>query len=129
MDGFLALTLTSGSAELSDLCARCVAEFDRFRAPISQQELARRRKVGLTPRQDELLVKWGYPYVMSEWRFHMTLTASLKEPECGLVEKQLAGMFRRVTAAPLYVDRIALFKQEMPDRPFAVSKWFPFGIE
>ena len=32
--------------------------------PPSEAELARRRAAGLTPRQDELLMRWGYPYVL-----------------------------------------------------------------
>ena len=40
-------------------------------------ELARRRAGGLTPRQDELLQRWGYPFVLEEFRFHMSLTGPL----------------------------------------------------
>ena len=34
-------------------------------------------KSGLTDRQEALLTQWGYPYVMEEFRFHITLTGAL----------------------------------------------------
>ena len=41
---------------------------------------------GLTPEQDAMLLRWGYPYVFDTWFFHMTLTRRLstrrKRPSC-----------------------------------------------
>ena len=65
--------------ELQDLADHCVIEFDEFRRPADEDELARRRAAGLSPRQDELLLRWGYPYVLEEWRFHLTLTGRLAD--------------------------------------------------
>ena len=72
-----ALVPAARRAELQDLADRCVVEFDEFRQPADEAELARRRAAGLSPRQDELLVRWGYPYVLEQWRFHLTLTGRL----------------------------------------------------
>jgi hypothetical protein len=33
----------------------------------------------LTPEQDRLLLAWGYPWVLDEFRFHMSLTGPLNE--------------------------------------------------
>lgn len=74
---FLALVPTGGTDELAGLAARVVTELDGFRAPPSEAELARRRAAGLSARQDELLLAWGYPYVLDEFRFHLTLTGRL----------------------------------------------------
>ncbi len=40
--------------------------------------LARRHPQSLSERQRELLAKWGYPYVFDEYRFHVTLTDTLR---------------------------------------------------
>ena len=77
LSDFLALVPTGRSPELQDLADHCVIEFDEFRRPAGEEELARRRAAGLSPRQDELLLRWGYPYVLEEWRFHLTLTGRL----------------------------------------------------
>jgi hypothetical protein len=77
LGGFIAVVPTEPSAALADLAAATVAALDPFRAPPSEAELARRRKARLSDRQEALLMKWGYPYVMEEFRFHLTLTGRL----------------------------------------------------
>ncbi|MEO0938301.1 MAG: DUF1045 domain-containing protein [Pseudomonadota bacterium] len=77
---FLALVPVGDASGLSALAARAVVELDRFRAPASEEELARRRAARLTRAQEDNLVKWGYPYVIDEFRFHMTLSGRLEDP-------------------------------------------------
>ncbi len=74
---FLALTPLGGRASVQRVAQACVRELDAFRIPADAPELARRRKAGLTARQEALLVQWGYPYVMEEFRFHLTLSGGL----------------------------------------------------
>ena len=74
---------TEPSAALQALADACVEQLDRFRAPPSDAELARRRRASLTPRQDAMLVRWGYPYVFDTWFFHMTLTRRLTPGRSG----------------------------------------------
>ncbi|KIC41600.1 phosphonate metabolism protein [Ruegeria sp. ANG-R] len=74
---FLALTPTGDVEGLRGVAAACVRDLDAFRAPPNEAELVRRRSARLSPRQDALLTEWGYPYVMDEFRFHMTLTGRL----------------------------------------------------
>lgn len=81
LGGFLALTPQDDKQAVGRVAGACVRELDRFRAPVSEAESARRRKVGLSPRQEALLAQWGYPYVMEEFRFHMTLTARLPQAD------------------------------------------------
>lgn len=78
--GFVALRLRDAAPDLARLAARLVAELDGFRAPPAPGELERRRKAGLSARQEALLQRWGYPYVMEEFHFHLTLTHGLSAP-------------------------------------------------
>ena len=73
LGGFLALR-PGDDGPARTLAAEVVAGLDRFRAPPAPEDLTRRRAAGLTPAQDALLVRWGYPYVMAEHRLHLTLT-------------------------------------------------------
>jgi len=116
--GFLALTLAEPCPAMQALADRCVREFDRFRAPLADTELQRRRRAGLSPRQEALLQRWGYPYVMDEFRFHMTLTARLAAEESAIVERALAPLVAPLCAAPLAVDAVSLFHQPAHDAPF-----------
>jgi hypothetical protein len=71
---FLALVCDSQPAALEALAAAMVSDRDAFRAPPAEAEFARRRATGPAARQETLLARWGYPYVMEEFRFHVTLT-------------------------------------------------------
>lgn len=127
IDGFIALVPHARSAALDALAADCVRDFDRFRAPADGAELARRRAARLTARQDELLARWGYPYVMEEFRFHLTLTGRLAEPARGAVLRALAPLTAPLCAAPVAVRDIVIFRQ--PDRaaPFDVLARCPLA--
>ncbi|HYD04989.1 MAG TPA: DUF1045 domain-containing protein [Reyranella sp.] len=128
LSDFLALVPTTRSPELQDLADRCVIEFDEFRRPADEAELARRRKNGLTPRQDELLLRWGYPYVLEEWRFHLTLTGRLAdEAERTAVMNALRQRFRSLIDRPLPVRDLCIFRQSAPERPFTVLARFRLG--
>src|SRR6202040_2558334 len=77
ISGFIAVVPAEPSSEVEKLAADCTREFDSFRAPLTPADRARRNPSDLTPRQHEYLDRWGYPYVMEEFRFHMTLTGRL----------------------------------------------------
>lgn len=78
---FLALTAQGDTTGINTLAATCVRDLDSFRAPLTPAELERRRKSHLSPTQERLLLHWGYPYVMEEFRFHLTLTGRLPRSE------------------------------------------------
>ena len=120
LDGFLALTPLMEHAELAELARRCVEDLDWLRAPADAGELARRRAAGLTPRQDALLLRWGYPYVMEEFRFHMTLTRRLAPQESMSLREALKPLAERACQAPIRLDSICLFVQTEPGADFTV---------
>jgi len=124
---FLALCPLEPSPALSALAADCVRAFDRFRAPPSAAELARRRQAGLSPRQEALLREWGYPYLFDEFRFHMTLTGPAGDGEGAAILERLVAAASSLATLPLQVDAICLFHQPAPDAPFALSRRFAFG--
>lgn len=78
---FLALVPEGETGGLGDLAFASVRMLDRYRRPADAEELARRRAAGLTDRQDELLRRWGYPFVGEEFRFHLTLSGGLPQSE------------------------------------------------
>lgn len=122
LSGFLALTLSGRCPAMQHLADRCVSELDAFRAPPSAVELARRRRANLSPRHEALLVRWGYPYVMDEFRFHMTLTARLDAEESAVVERALVPLVAPLCATPLAVDALSLFHQPSADAPFCLLR-------
>jgi putative phosphonate metabolism protein len=109
--GFVALTPQGDERPLADLAAAIVAGLDRFRAPPDQAEIARRRPERLTPRQRIYLERWGYPYVMEEFRFHLTLTGDLEADEARDVAAVLGPRFAPLLPAPFVLDSLCLFGQ------------------
>ncbi len=126
--GFVALTLERPAPEMDHLAAECVAAFDFLRAPAVEADLARFRANGLTPSQDALLIRWGYPYVMEEFRFHMTLTGRVEDDETRrrLLEA-LALLFAPIAHEPLPTDALCVFAQEDGDTPLRLIHRAPFG--
>jgi len=124
LSSFLALTLSEPCPAFQSLAEDCVREFDAFRAPPSEEELARRRQARLTARQLEHVERWGYPYVMDEWRFHMTLSSSLESPLLETIGTHLQDLFAPHCRGPLIVDSICLFEQPGAGEPFHACERF-----
>jgi hypothetical protein len=92
--GFVAIVPQNPAPALDRLAADCVTRFDRFRAPMTAEDNARRTAAGLSEAQITYLERWGYPYVLDEFRFHMTLTGRVppdRRPEVhGLLREAFA---------------------------------------
>ncbi|MCF3638907.1 DUF1045 domain-containing protein [Rhizobium sp. TRM95111] len=113
--------------DMHRLAALVVQHFDAFRAPLTEIEIERRDPDGLTAPQFANLHRWGYPYVMDEFRFHMTLTGTVNPCDGQRIEKALRDHFAGVLAAPLDVSSIALFVEEETGSPFRVHSLHPLG--
>lgn len=100
MDRFLALRPSQPSAALEAIAAACVTRLHPLAAPLSEAELARRRRAQLTPNQDALLQQWGYPWVLDHYRFHFSLTGDLTEVAPEAREALLLEAGRRFASLP-----------------------------
>jgi putative phosphonate metabolism protein len=120
--GFLALHETVPCPPLQALADACVECLDPFRAPTSDAELTRRRRARLTPRQDAMLVRWGYPYVFDTWFFHMTLTRRLTAEEKAFYQPAAEAHLARALAMSRRITDICLFVQPSPGEPFAIQR-------
>lgn len=121
---FLALAPEAAAPGLDALAASCVERFDDFRAPADAAELVGRRAARLSPAQEANLLRWGYPYVMEEFRFHVSLTGPVEDAVAARLEPPLAALFAPATAAPLEIREIALFVEPTPGAPFLPARRF-----
>jgi putative phosphonate metabolism protein len=120
--GFLALRETAACPPLQALADACVEHLDPFRAPTTDAELARRRRANLTPQQNAILVRWGYPYVFNTWFFHMTLTRRLNSEEKRVYQPAADAYLAPALAMPRRVTDICLFVQPSPGQPFVIEQ-------
>lgn len=114
--GFLALTPTGDTAALLALGAAVVETLDPFRAPLTAQDRARRRPERLSARQVALLDRWGYPHVMEEFRFHLTLTGDLSQGMAEAVRPVAQGWFDGVLPEPFRIGDLCLFGETADKR-------------
>lgn len=116
IDGFLAFTPLGCEAALLEIAARVVEATNDLRAPLTKAEVARRRPETLTSRQRALLALWGYPYVMEEFRFHLTLTGRLVPDQAAPVADVLAAHFATVLPRPFTIEDLCLFGEDEAGR-------------
>ncbi len=120
--GFLALTPTGDESDLLRLGAEVVSRSDRLRAPLTEAEIAKRRPERLSPRQRQLLDIWGYPYVMEEFQFHLTLSDDLPEAVADAVAPVLADWLAPVLPRPFVIDNLCLMGEDAAGRFHLVSR-------
>ena len=122
LKGFVALLPDGDEADLLELGAEVVTRLDHLRAPLTEAEVAKRRPERLTPRQRELLARWGYPYVMEEFRFHLTLTGSLEPPALDSVVAALKPWLTPVLPTPFAIEDLCLFGEDASGRFHLLSR-------
>lgn len=123
---FLALCPVGDTQPLNDLAAKVVRDLDIFRAPMSADDLARRRSSGLTSAQETNLLKWGYPHVMDAYKFHITLTGKLDKQILSKVQKTLDPIIAPLLPKPFIIDSLTLVGQR-EDGMFEQIRRYPLA--
>jgi putative phosphonate metabolism protein len=114
---FVALVPVEPPAALAELAALLVRGLDHWRAPLTLEDRARRSPDRLSPRQREYLDRWGYPYVLEDFKFHMTLTGPMASGDLAVANELLEKLYRPVRADVTIRD-VCLFKQGSREAPF-----------
>lgn len=122
---FFALVPAVPSEALQECAARVVTELDDLRAPLGEEELRRRLSADLTGPQHRNLERWGYPYVLGEFRYHMTLTGPVPADRADRVEEALTAHFEPVIGRSLVVDRLCVFVEPAASEPFRMADVHP----
>lgn len=126
MGEFLALCPEGDLAAINAVASACVTQLDGLAAPLSTDELERRRRKGsLSTQEDALLVRWGYPYVLERYRCHFSLTGKLQGVDAATVQRlQQAAQawFGALPRCPF--DGLSLFVEPTKGADFLfVERW------
>ncbi|MCK5934251.1 MAG: DUF1045 domain-containing protein [Fulvimarina manganoxydans] len=124
---FLALVAEPQPEALALLQRQILELAEPFRAPLSEAEIARRKPQRLTDRQRHYLEQWGYPYVLKDFRFHMTLTESLEPIVRRDVADKARAHFAEFIDRPYRLDALALFVEPAAGADFTIRSIHPFG--
>jgi putative phosphonate metabolism protein len=128
LGGFLALVPVGDAGALTGLAAEVVVTLDGARAPLTDAEIARRSPDRLTPRQADLLRLYGYPWVMEQFRFHLTLSGPLTEDEGSELWLRARRHFADCTPTPFVVDALSLFGEAEEDGRFHLLHRYPLTL-
>ncbi len=125
---FIALTPITQSAALEKLAAACVRAFEAFRAPLTHEQLENYKLNRLTVHQEQMLENWGYPYVMEEFRFHISVTDRIEDSrERYDVVEALERLAAPILGKPITVRELTVFSQSAIDEPMIPIERIPFG--
>jgi putative phosphonate metabolism protein len=120
---FIALCPSSASAELQAFADACVVSLDAYRRPEDAAAQAK-RAAGRTDPQRRNIAKWGYPFVMEDWRFHMTLSNPTAD---GQLMEAAQRHFSEALALPRGVASVAVFVEPAKGEPFQLLERIPLA--
>lgn len=118
---FCALQVVGDENDVNRLASDVTLALEPFRALLTPAEVARRLESALSERQATYLERYGYPYVLDEFRFHMTLTGPLDPGRQRNAHSALAANYAHlVDAEPVSISSLCLFRQASPQSRFSI---------
>ena len=127
---FLALVPQEPSVRLQALADACVRELHDCAAALPPGEIERRSRHGLSPRQAAMLALWGYPYVMDDFAFHLTLTGpltGLSDEHVAQLEDHARSWFAPLLREGMLIDAVSWFAEDTPGADFRWVQRFGFA--
>jgi Protein of unknown function (DUF1045) len=121
--GFIALCPTVPSPALQAFADACVTELDAHRLAEDAAAMTK-RATGRSARQLGYLERWGYPLVLEDWRFHMTLSNSSENDFLFPIAEKF---FADVLPLERKVENLTVFVEPEPNTPFQILKHFRLG--
>lgn len=123
--GFVVLRPAQEQPAIGTLESACVHAFHPFRAEPGAAERQRRLAAGPTARQIELMDRWGYPYVLDQYRFHMTLAGPVLPAQRHEVLQHFTRAYRAIAGDPIEIDAISVMRQDDSAARFRVLDRLP----
>jgi hypothetical protein len=121
-----------GEHPLERLADACTLELDAFRLRSEPEPLPRRQAFELSERQRAHLQRYGYPFVLDDWRFHMTLSdglSALDAQEQAALKVEARDHFAAALQVPLVCDSLCVYVEPVQGAPFVLSHRFDFAPE
>jgi hypothetical protein len=68
--------------------------------------------------------QWGYPYVLDQFRLHMTLTGPVAAEQIDAILQRMTQTYASLADTPAAIDAISLMRQDGADARFRVIARF-----
>ena len=121
---FLALKADGDQSQINDLASRCVMQLDHHRAPMTKSEAEKRLASARSDSQRARIQGWGYPFVLDQYRFHMTMTDKLPKGDLDETQQALGKVLDPMLGKLVPLDAISLVG-EGEDGKFRQIERFP----
>lgn len=108
---YLGLVLSARTTDIDWLAAECVTHFDSFRAPLNGPDRDRRAEASFSPAEQAFFEGFGYPYVLSAFRFHISLAGPLPAAQLNQISAALAPQLIPLMAAPFRIGSLSLLDE------------------
>lgn len=124
--GFVALCFEQQSADVAKLAEICVRELEPYRAALTEEEMqARKESQNLNAEQLKLLRVYGYPFVLNNFDFHMTLSGKLCSGEDSRAFMLwIEPLYKRLINRTPMLDQLTLWHQPARNLPFVQVEAF-----
>jgi hypothetical protein len=121
-DSFPALAPVAPPGDLPVLERALVVGLKASARETEEDDILRRGR--LTARQRSYAHLWGYPYVLEEFRFHLSLGDT---PDRRFLA-ELGGLIPPEALEPFTLDTLCLCAQPSPGAPFSLIRELPLGL-
>lgn len=127
--GFAALSFNNQPDSVAQLAAACVKELEPYRKPLTDVEInARIEGKSLSNEQHQMLLSYGYPYVLSCFDFHMTLSGRLDDSKSRyLFIDWVQKLYTDLVKSPPTLDQLTLWYQADRRLPFTQIAEYPLS--
>ena len=125
LGSFFALVPKTGAEALGALAGACMLELEQYRAPLAEDVLATKLAQAKSAQQRENLHRWGYAYVLDDFRFHLTLTGPVPKAAREDVEASLRAALPDLSKA-YKLDTICLCGEDTAGQ-FHIIQRFGLG--
>jgi len=109
--------------------SQCFTAFEDFASPPSDTDRAEHASPALSDYQRLLLESFGDPYVLSEYRFSITLTGPLDAAHLERVAQALWPVLEEICASGVNVDGLSLFGDVGGRSPMRLIGRYRLGAE
>lgn len=120
-----ALAFDKQPGTLATLASDCVTTFEPYRAALSQADIERRDPAQLSDTQRDYLQRFGYPYILDDFNFHMTLSGRSEKDDADYLQWLQKLYSIMITETPV-LDRLCIFFQPDRDTAFIRTDEFVF---
>ena len=126
LQAFTALAMQQQPEALVELAADVVRHFEPYRQELSAADIQRRQIDTLSPSQIDNLTNYGYPYIFSDFQFHMTLSGAISDDEDRFLP-WVKSIYQQLVANSPDLDRLCVFRQVDRQTPFVRIAEFRLG--